>query len=111
MESHLPGDSLSAIADSFPPERDGPSVRASAEAGRGLYVHVPFCARRCDYCDFSTGTISGAAVERYLEALEREAARRAESAAGVAFTSGFLGRGTPSGLSARHFAAVGERGS
>src|SRR5262249_59097729 len=61
---------------------------------------------RWAYCGFSTGPISGAAVERYLEALEREAARRAESAAGVAFTSVFLGGGTPSALSARHFARV-----
>ncbi|HEY6867651.1 MAG TPA: radical SAM family heme chaperone HemW, partial [Candidatus Eisenbacteria bacterium] len=72
-------------------------------ARAGLYVHVPFCATRCTYCDFSSGALSGAAVERYLAAIEREAALRAPSAAGLAFSSVFFGGGTPSALAARHF--------
>ena len=73
------------------------------EARAGLYVHVPFCAVRCSYCDFSSGALSAAAVERYLAALEREAARRAPAAAGLRFSSVFFGGGTPSALAARHF--------
>jgi oxygen-independent coproporphyrinogen-3 oxidase len=72
----------------------------------GLYVHVPFCAVRCSYCDFATGSLSSAALERYLVAIEAEAARRAESARGVAFTSVFFGGGTPSALSSRAFRRV-----
>lgn len=94
LEPHLPGDPLTL---------GGPGVRSRLEARTGLYVHVPFCARRCDYCDFATGAISGAAVERYLAAVELEAARRAASAQGATFTSLFFGGGTPSTLSARHF--------
>ena len=85
---------------------DGPSAAARAAAGLGLYVHVPFCARRCEYCDFATGALSGPAVERYLAALETEARRRAGAARGVRFTSVFFGGGTPSALSSRHFARV-----
>ena len=66
----------------------------------GLYVHVPFCARRCTYCDFSTGPLAAAGVRRYLAALAREADRRAPQAAGLAFTSVFLGGGTPSASAA-----------
>ena len=106
MEPHLPGDPLSADRESEWSGLDGPSAQARAEARRGLYVHVPFCARRCEYCDFATGTLSATGVERYLEGLEREAASRAASAAGVEFTSVFFGGGTPSALSARHFARV-----
>jgi oxygen-independent coproporphyrinogen-3 oxidase len=69
-------------------------------------VHVPFCARRCEYCDFATGALSGPAVEGYLAALELEALRRAPAAAGVVFTSVFFGGGTPSALSSRHFTRV-----
>ena len=91
MESHLPAHSLN---------------QARAQARIGLYLHVPFCARRCSYCDFSSGGISAAAVERYLTAFEREAALRAPQANGVEFQSVFVGGGTPSALSARHFARL-----
>jgi len=66
-------------------------------------VHVPFCARRCSYCDFSTGQLSAAAVERYLAAIAIEAGLRAPAAGDLAFSSVFFGGGTPSALSARHF--------
>jgi len=79
---------------------------ARDEARAGLYVHVPFCATRCSYCDFSSGALSAAAVERYLVALEREIALRAQPAGPLAFTSVFFGGGTPSALSARHFRRV-----
>ncbi|HEY2956192.1 MAG TPA: radical SAM family heme chaperone HemW [Candidatus Eisenbacteria bacterium] len=79
---------------------------ARNEARAGLYVHVPFCATRCSYCDFSSGALSAAALERYLAALEREIARRAPQAAGLEFHSVFFGGGTPSALSARHFERV-----
>ncbi|TMQ56418.1 MAG: radical SAM family heme chaperone HemW [Candidatus Eisenbacteria bacterium] len=82
----------------------GRSAREDARAG--LYVHVPFCATRCTYCDFSSGALSAAAVERYLLGVEREIARRAPAAGALAFTSVFFGGGTPSALSARHFRRV-----
>ena len=43
-----------------------------------LYVHVPFCAHRCGYCDFVTVTGSGAiCTRRYVDALIAELARAA----------------------------------
>ena len=82
---------------------DAPGQAERDASGPGLYVHVPFCAVRCDYCDFSTGTLSAAKVERYLVAIEHELKRRAPSADGIAFRSVFFGGGTPSTLSSRHF--------
>ncbi|MFC6316969.1 radical SAM family heme chaperone HemW [Corynebacterium gerontici] len=67
----------------------------------GLYVHVPFCASRCGYCDFNTytpgelGTSSSPA--EYLDALERELAL-AET---EPVSSIFIGGGTPSMLGAQ----------
>ncbi len=83
-----------------------PSPAARAAARTGLYVHVPFCAVRCHYCDFATGPLSQVLLERWVAALERECARHAPLVDGVAFTSVFFGGGTPSALSARHFARV-----
>ncbi len=85
-----------------PRAHEGPSPRARGEARAGLYVHVPFCAVRCRYCDFSSGRLSAAAVERYLATLEREATLRAPEAPAPAFSSAFFGGGTPSALAPRH---------
>ncbi|MBK9181081.1 MAG: radical SAM family heme chaperone HemW [Acidimicrobiales bacterium] len=67
----------------------------TAAAPFGVYVHVPFCARRCDYCAFATWTDRSHLVERYLAAcrlhLERAVAAGLSSA-----TSVFVGGGTPS---------------
>ena len=77
---------------------EGPAAAAREAARAGLYVHVPFCAARCAYCDFSSGLFSTAAAERWLAALEREAALRAPAGARLVFSSVFLGGGTPSTL-------------
>lgn len=44
----------------------------SANPVAGLYVHVPFCARKCEYCAFYSEAAQGALVERYVAALSRE---------------------------------------
>ena len=110
MESYLPAHSLSAASGDRPSAATpvGRSRAARAEACAGLYVHVPFCATRCSYCDFSSGSLSREAVERYLRALVIETDRRAPVAAGQVFTSVFFGGGTPSALSGRHFTQVME---
>ena len=38
----------------------------------GLYVHVPFCAHKCEYCAFYSHAPSGEVVNRYVDALVRE---------------------------------------
>jgi len=98
LDPHLPAHQIAA------PEL--PSHEARDEARIGLYVHVPFCAVSCTYCDFSKGRLSLAAQERYLAALEREARDRARDARGVRFTSVFLGGGTPSALAPHAFARL-----
>jgi len=82
---------------------EGPDPRARDAARTALYVHVPFCAAPCPYCHFSKESLSSAAIERWLAALEREAARRAPMAAGVRFTSLFFGGGSPSAIGPRQF--------
>jgi len=61
----------------------------------GCYVHVPFCASRCDYCAFATWTDRPHLIDRYLAACRRQVER--EVAAGLpTVTSVFVGGGTPS---------------
>jgi oxygen-independent coproporphyrinogen-3 oxidase len=64
-----------------------------------LYVHVPFCARRCVYCDFSIAVRSRAPVDEYVRALDREwLTRHRESEFDLATL--YFGGGTPSKLGA-----------
>lgn len=69
-----------------------------------LYVHVPFCTRKCGYCDFVSYPLAGAggppAVDRYLDALAREAEWYARRLAPAPFHTVYVGGGTPSLLSA-----------
>ena len=61
-----------------------------------LYIHVPFCARRCSYCDFSIAVRSSTPVEEYLTALRTEAS--ATIGEGWNLGTIYLGGGTPSRL-------------
>jgi len=70
----------------------------------GLYVHVPFCRKRCKFCYFKVFTDKNARqVEDYLEALAREAAALAArpALAGRPLSFAYIGGGTPSFLSSR----------
>lgn len=62
-----------------------------------LYVHFPWCVRKCPYCDFNSYTLHGElAEEGYVEALERDLQAQASEVAGRAVVSVFMGGGTPS---------------
>jgi oxygen-independent coproporphyrinogen-3 oxidase len=79
---------------------------------RGLYIHIPFCLRKCPYCDFPSEPLpERALVHRYLRALAEEARLRAEGERGT-FDTLYIGGGTPSLLDGEElsllFHAVGE---
>ena len=61
----------------------------------GVYLHIPFCSRRCDYCAFATWSDRHHLQDAYLDALAAEIAREVESGMPAA-TSVFVGGGTPS---------------
>ena len=67
--------------------------------GFGVYVHVPFCARRCDYCAFATWTDRHHLMREYASACQAEL-DGAVSAGMPKATSVFFGGGTPSLLPA-----------
>ena len=82
---------------------------------RHVYVHVPFCARRCSYCDFSIAVRAQVPVDEYVNALRAELALRFSHATPERWTLDtlYFGGGTPSRLGgeglARAVAAVRER--
>lgn len=65
----------------------------------GLYVHVPFCVQKCHYCDFVIA--AGASADKrseFLDCLESEARRWADSLGERIFETVYVGGGTPSTL-------------
>lgn len=72
-----------------------------------LYVHLPWCVRKCPYCDFNSYTAGDAAPrERYLTALVADVAAEAQRVTGRELTSVFLGGGTPSLFSPQQIATL-----
>ena len=62
-----------------------------------LYVHLPWCVRKCPYCDFNSHSAgAGAPTQRYVDALLTDLEQEAKRAAGRTIESLFLGGGTPS---------------
>ena len=62
-----------------------------------LYIHLPWCVRKCPYCDFNSHKAGDAAPkERYIKALLRDLAGEADRADGRPVKTVFIGGGTPS---------------
>jgi oxygen-independent coproporphyrinogen-3 oxidase len=78
----------------------------SRDAPTSLYVHVPFCLKRCAYCDFATAPYDADSAERYVRRLADELERvpRASPLRTI-----YLGGGTPTALTERQLEFVLER--
>jgi len=77
----------------------------------GIYVHVPFCATRCGYCDFNTYTASelagdASSPDGWLDAARREIALAARTVGDRTVETVFVGGGTPSLIGAGRLSAV-----
>lgn len=62
----------------------------------GLYVHIPFCSKKCDYCDFVSYSMDEEAQRKYLDALKQEIDTLAIKFSSKTFNSLYIGGGTPS---------------
>ena len=70
-----------------------------ADPGFGVYVHWPFCAAKCPYCDFNSHVRRQIEETRYARALATEIAHMAALSPGRTVSSVFFGGGTPSLMS------------
>jgi putative oxygen-independent coproporphyrinogen III oxidase len=92
-----------ALPDGEPVPRDGSlpdsALAGVGQQGFGVYVHVPFCASRCGYCDFNTYTAGelggGASREGYADAVLSELALASNVVTPGRVDTVFVGGGTP----------------
>ncbi len=75
-----------------------------------MYVHLPWCVRKCPYCDFNSHEIKGGSFpeQEYVDALVRDLKFSAGLFRGRGLVSVFLGGGTPSVMSARSIGSILE---
>jgi len=80
------------------PRPDSPELAERAHYWRSAYVHIPFCARRCPYCDFAVvaaDEAGGSDTQRYVDALVAEIGMESDSSELHAIN---FGGGTPTRL-------------
>ncbi|GLZ00913.1 coproporphyrinogen III oxidase [Actinoplanes sp. NBRC 103695] len=84
----------------------GDAADRAGRNGFGVYVHVPFCASRCGYCDFNTYTADEAGQEGYLDAVLAELRLAGKVISPERVDTVFVGGGTPTLLDPGDLARV-----
>jgi oxygen-independent coproporphyrinogen-3 oxidase len=94
----------------MPGDEQGWVARLDADLPRALYLHIPFCVRKCSYCDFSSEPVGRETrqARAYADSLAAELSRL--SAAGLLedVTTAYVGGGTPTVLGMRLCSLVGD---
>lgn len=72
----------------------------------GLYLHIPFCVRKCHYCDFCSAAASADTRAAYVDALCAEIAAKSALATGHSVDTVYFGGGTPTLLSPSDFSRI-----
>lgn len=71
-----------------------------------LYLHIPFCVKKCAYCDFLSAPATDDTIAEYVEALKTEIRQKAACVSKRSVSSIFFGGGTPSLLSEKQITEV-----
>jgi len=72
----------------------------------GIYIHIPFCLRKCPYCDFNSIAVKPFPEEKYVKALLDEIRDRSEEFKEHTIETVYLGGGTPSLFSPQTIGAI-----
>lgn len=74
----------------------------------GIYIHIPFCVRKCSYCSFLSGPSDEQTRENYVKALVRELSSYKNQCKNIEFDTVYFGGGTPTVLSSEQLKRVLE---
>ena len=87
----------------------GRKLRQIEEKELGIYIHIPFCKRKCYYCDFISYCNQEQYIERYIEALTKEREFEMEEISKRNITTIYIGGGTPSAIETKHISKILEK--
>ena len=71
----------------------------------GIYIHIPFCIKKCAYCDFISFSDKNELIEKYIEALKKEISETLANKNLLAKTI-YIGGGTPSSIDSKHIEEI-----
>ncbi len=72
----------------------------------GIYIHIPFCDKKCDYCDFISGPANNKTKEDYVGALIAEIKAYKDVMDGFLVKTIFIGGGTPSSIDSKYISDI-----
>lgn len=70
----------------------------------GIYIHIPFCKRKCYYCDFISYSNKDMMIERYVNCLKKEIKKENRD-----ITTIYIGGGTPSNIDSKYIVEILEK--
>lgn len=71
-----------------------------------VYIHIPFCAAKCNYCNFNSARPCGNQVDEYIQALKEEIISMSRLAGEYTVKTVFIGGGTPSFIAANYIVDI-----
>ena len=74
----------------------------------GLYIHIPFCAKKCDYCDFISYCNKENKIEEYVKVLKQEINNELQKISEYKTTTIYIGGGTPSYIDSKYIVEILE---
>lgn len=72
----------------------------------GIYVHIPFCKKKCNYCDFISFSNKNNLMKTYVEALKKEIKQNIEKAKKYEISTIYIGGGTPSYIDSNYIVEI-----
>lgn len=75
----------------------------------GIYIHIPFCIKKCDYCDFVSVKINDGLIEEYINDLIKEIEIYSKLISKYVIDSIFIGGGTPSSIDSKFIGKIFEK--
>lgn len=72
----------------------------------GIYVHIPFCAGKCFYCDFVSFAGKEKLILEYVKAVQKEIIKEAKEHTGSKVTTIYIGGGTPSFIDSKYIVEI-----
>lgn len=72
----------------------------------GVYIHIPFCKRKCAYCDFISFSGKAKLIDKYIEALKQEINKTKIDKQEYLISTIYFGGGTPSYIDSKHIIEI-----